>query len=298
MTLFFIHSGGIVMENFRLRQIAHEDFDDILDISQGIWDGADYMPLIFHKWVDDKEGYFMGVEDVSLNKIVAIGKYSIYPQKMGWLEGLRVHRDYRGKGLADMLHKYGMKHSIEDLKKGNVDKLGSCTHLTSEASKSMLLNQGFKIVQSHIMVSKPYDKGAKVNTKHFEVNRFRPTLNEFIDMPYFKNRDNMFHIDFMFMDVCPKLYEKLIDMDVFWEINGKKGFIYFKKEPCFVAIDEDIESINIFSDYLHQKNKSDFAPYTTIHPDSRDLIESLKKMGYESICDWQPDYMFFEYKTD
>lgn len=286
------------MENFKLRKLTYDDYDDILDISNGIWDGADYIPMIFNKWVDDKEGYFMGVEDIALKKIVAVGKYSVYPERMGWFEGLRVHKDYRGQGLADMIHIYGMNYSMEDLKKGNIEKIGSCTHLTSEASKGMLLNKGFKISQSHIMVSKPYDKGAKITTQRYKINRFKPTLDEFLKMPYFKARDNMFHIDFMFMDVCPSLYERLLEMDVFWEINGKKGFIYFKKEPCFVALDEDLESINIFSDYLYQKNINTFIPYTTISPNSKDLIEALKNNGFESICNWEPDCLFFEYKKE
>ena len=78
-----------------LRIISAGDYDDIKDISKDIWEGDDYLPQVFHDWVQDK-GMFLGAVDKEKQKVVATGKLSILHDGTGWLEGLRVHKDYRG----------------------------------------------------------------------------------------------------------------------------------------------------------------------------------------------------------
>lgn len=74
------------------RRLTHNDYEDIVDISKDIWDGTDYLPLVFHEWVDDG-GCFLGAVDIEKKKVIGVGKFSILHDKSGWLEGLRVHKD-------------------------------------------------------------------------------------------------------------------------------------------------------------------------------------------------------------
>ncbi|RDY25292.1 hypothetical protein CHL78_018930 [Romboutsia weinsteinii] len=52
-----------------------------------IWDGSGYLPEVFHKWVDDSNGAFIGAFDN--NRLVSFGKYSVLIDNQGWLEDLR-----------------------------------------------------------------------------------------------------------------------------------------------------------------------------------------------------------------
>ena len=81
------------------RDLNEADYEDICDISKDIWEGNDYLPSVFHKWIKSP-GYFLGAVDTEKNKVIGVGKYSILHDKTGWLEGLRVHKDYRGLKIA------------------------------------------------------------------------------------------------------------------------------------------------------------------------------------------------------
>ena len=280
--------------DYEFRLLTHDDYEEVKEMCKDIWDGTDYMPLVFHDWVDDEKGEFFCIIDKAKNKIAGISKFSILPEHMGWLEGLRVHEEYRGQKLARRIQEYMSELANKYLEEGKVNKLGACTHLNNAASRKMLESSGFELEQQHMIVMKPYEENnAVITTKSFVVTRWKPTLEEFMNIDYFKSRDMIFHCDFTFMDVTEELYNILIKKDAFWEINGKKGIIYYKVETCFVAIDEDIDTIEIFSDYLYQKNKTGFTPYTTVNLKKPQLLENLKANGYITWSDWQMDYFYY-----
>ncbi|MCX7903163.1 MAG: hypothetical protein N2486_01500 [Caloramator sp.] len=58
----------------KFEKISHDDYGDILDICKDILGGTDYLPHIFHKWVDDK-GFFLGAY-TSFGKLVGCAKLS------------------------------------------------------------------------------------------------------------------------------------------------------------------------------------------------------------------------------
>ena len=86
--------------DYEFRLLTHDDYEEVKEMCKDIWDGSDYMPLVFHDWVDDEKGEFFCIIDKAKNKIAGISKFSILPEHMGWLEGLRVHEEYRGQKLA------------------------------------------------------------------------------------------------------------------------------------------------------------------------------------------------------
>ena len=132
--------------------IKNEDYDDVLDISKGIWDGDDYIPQVFGKWVNDKEGKFLGIQID--NKIVALGKYSKLKDNQGWLEGLRVHKDYRGLKLANKIADYLFDVAKKDLKENKIKSIAMCTHITTTQSIEMMEARGFKLKDKCMIVSK------------------------------------------------------------------------------------------------------------------------------------------------
>lgn len=57
-----------------------------------IWDGSDYLPEVFYKWVDDSNGAFIYAFDN--NRLVSFCNYSVLTDNQGWLEGLRRFSKY------------------------------------------------------------------------------------------------------------------------------------------------------------------------------------------------------------
>lgn len=69
----------------------------IEEIARLTWGGGgeDYLARVFDEWLGDNF-YVLELD----GKVVGTAKLTLLPGEVGWLEGLRVHRDYRGKGYG------------------------------------------------------------------------------------------------------------------------------------------------------------------------------------------------------
>lgn len=280
------------------RKLIHEDYEDIVDISKDIWDGTDYLPSIFHSWVEDR-GMFIGAVDSDSNKVIGVDKYSILHDGTGWLEGLRVHKNYRGRGIAKELAQRALNLAKEDLKSGKINKIAFSTYIDSVESINLMKKLGFKLEQEYIMVNKSYESlDNSLTLKDFNVEEWNLDYEEFKNFSYFKKRDNILPFVFYFQQPTPELFDELKKDRCFVIINNRRGMFKFKGEPHFICFDEDPDSINTFFNYylLTMKGKSITSPLTSVRKEDKNLIDSLKKLGCISWNDWKCDYLYFVYR--
>jgi GNAT superfamily N-acetyltransferase len=96
-----------------VRDLESTDREDVLEISKHIWDGHDYIPQALDIWLNDDECHTLVAE--TDGKVVGIANMRVIDQgKTGWMEGLRVHPDYRGKGIANILTDEIVKRAIKE----------------------------------------------------------------------------------------------------------------------------------------------------------------------------------------
>ncbi len=109
--------------DFVFRRARAADETAVRALSALIWGGEDYAGGSFHEWLADEMGQFTVVYDG--DRLAAFGKLSCLSPGEWWLEGLRVHPDYRGRGLARLLHDHALTLA---------DEMGSGTLRFSTAS--------------------------------------------------------------------------------------------------------------------------------------------------------------------
>ncbi|RPI26246.1 MAG: GNAT family N-acetyltransferase, partial [Chloroflexota bacterium] len=95
---------------FRLvcRPALPKDTPEVLALTSKIWDGGDYVPEVWNDWMADPEG-LLAVAEFG-GRVVGISKLSRMGPEDWWLEGLRVHPEYEGRGIASHLHDYMVEH--------------------------------------------------------------------------------------------------------------------------------------------------------------------------------------------
>lgn len=280
------------------RKLAHEDYADILDISKDIWDGTDYLPQVFHNWVEDK-GIFIGGIDTEKDKVVAVGKLSILSDGSGWLEGLRVHKDYRGLKLGRRITAEVLERARELLKQGFINKIAFSTHISNIESRTMMETLNFKIRLANILAVKEVSRIKSEKTlEDFKVEPWQITFEELKNHPYFKRRNGYLPLAFVYEEISPKLFKKLKENNSFIKINGHTGIFKYKGEPNFIAMEDTSDGINTFMDYylLTYKDKGFDSIYTPIMLEDINLIEKLKDEGYISWSSWEPDYLYYVYE--
>jgi GNAT superfamily N-acetyltransferase len=84
------------------------DTPQVLELSQHIWEGHDYIPYVWEDWLADPGGLLCVAEFGS--QIVGFGKLTRLSASQWWLEGLRVHPEFQGRGFASHIHDYLLEY--------------------------------------------------------------------------------------------------------------------------------------------------------------------------------------------
>ena len=121
---------------YDIRPLEASDWDDILEIAKNTWSGHDYLPSAFKSWISDPASHTACIE--LDNHVIALANLRIIENgRTGWMEGLRVHPDYRGKRLASLL----TDHVVEKARSLGVERLRYTTATVNTES----LHLGMKI---------------------------------------------------------------------------------------------------------------------------------------------------------
>jgi GNAT superfamily N-acetyltransferase len=87
-----------------IRPARPDDREEAFAISAQIWDGEDYVPDVWERWLADRRGEF--VVATLRGRVAGFSKLTEHGPREWWLEGLRVDPKYRGRGIARALHEY------------------------------------------------------------------------------------------------------------------------------------------------------------------------------------------------
>jgi ribosomal protein S18 acetylase RimI-like enzyme len=86
------------------RPALPKDTAQALELTRHIWEGQDYVPQVWETWLNDYNG-LLAVAEYG-GRVVGLGKLTRLSPDEWWLEGLRVHPRYEGRGIASHLHDY------------------------------------------------------------------------------------------------------------------------------------------------------------------------------------------------
>ncbi|QCC58349.1 GNAT family N-acetyltransferase [Natrinema thermotolerans] len=90
-----------------IRRATHDDYDAVADFTGDIWPdrGGDYIPRIYHDWLEDEPGQgkktFLAEVDGETAGIVQAVMLS---DDEAWFQGMRVAADYRRRGVSHRLN--------------------------------------------------------------------------------------------------------------------------------------------------------------------------------------------------
>jgi GNAT superfamily N-acetyltransferase len=82
----------------QLRPVRPADRERILEITKDVWNGHDYIPRVFDRWVSDAGAAFEAAEIDGV--VVGLQRLRPYAPGLVWYEGLRVAEEHRRQGIA------------------------------------------------------------------------------------------------------------------------------------------------------------------------------------------------------
>jgi GNAT superfamily N-acetyltransferase len=85
-------------EELTLRPVRQADHDRILELTQDVWGGRDYIPRVFDHWLADSAASFQAAELDGV--VVGVQRTRPYAPGFVWYEGLRVASSHHRQGIA------------------------------------------------------------------------------------------------------------------------------------------------------------------------------------------------------
>lgn len=119
-----------------VREARESDKEPLLQFIRKIWDGHDYIPKVWDDWVADRSSVMLVVE--AGGRPVGMNRMRYMPDGSAWLEGVRIHPAFRGKGLATMLG----RASTERAEKRGVTTYRLTTHARNWRSQRQVAKMG------------------------------------------------------------------------------------------------------------------------------------------------------------
>ncbi|MFX1484153.1 MAG: GNAT family N-acetyltransferase [Promethearchaeota archaeon] len=203
----------------KIRPLQDSDREDILEIAKHIWDGHDYIPYFFDTWLKDENSHTAAIERDG--HVVALANLRVIENgRTGWMEGLRVHPDYRGQGLASIL----TKHVVEIAREIPVERIRYITGVDNETSLHLGGTVGMKRIFDLAVhwqdgmdgVSWSFSGG---RIKETSVTELYPHLLEAELLPH-----NVIIYDWKALDISLEALEKVAGLARFWT-QSKDGMI-------------------------------------------------------------------------
>lgn len=132
------------MTTTKFRVATVHDKDYVLDFCKNTFSWGDYIDRVWDIWIREPDSIFLVavVKENYIEKPVAISHAIIIPEKIGWIEGIRVDPKYRSQKLATNMS----IHILDYARKNGALYSSAIVSINNEASKGLMEKLGFKVI--------------------------------------------------------------------------------------------------------------------------------------------------------
>ncbi|MFA7122524.1 MAG: GNAT family N-acetyltransferase [Candidatus Delongbacteria bacterium] len=137
----------------KIRTVRHDDKSRVLEIVKDIWEGSDYLPIVFDEWVRDKDGEFAAAVDEE-NRLIGFEKLTMLTPHDAWIEGLRKDMSLKVKGVGSFI----TKHLLEVIRRKKIIRtVRFATYYKNIESISLFSKLGFSVLEkrNHLSLRLP-----------------------------------------------------------------------------------------------------------------------------------------------
>lgn len=279
------------------RPALPKDTDQVLELCSHIWDGGDYIPHVWDEWLADPEG-LLGIAELA-GRVVGIFKLTKFQEKEWYLEGLRVHPDVQGMGIASHIHKF----VLETWK-----RMGSGTVRLVTASYNVKVHRmceenGFKRVAEFIPYRAVALQGGQAAFALTEVDEVGQVLDLLNRSQTRACSAGLINLRWVFCDPQVKHVLEAIGYRHAWWWHDRAGFISIweddegsVREPgiqLFACSFSQLEELLL--DYRKLMGDIGYKSAGWVAPNDPRVISALEKTGFERS--WDNSIYAYELKS-
>ena len=176
---------------FRIATVHDKDY--VLDFCKNTFSWGDYIDRVWDIWIREPDSILLVavVKENNIEKPIAISHGILIPEKIGWIEGIRVDPKYRSQKLATNMS----LHILDYARKNGALYSSAIVSINNEPSKGLMKKLGFKVISKWSYLSiKPIALLPEVN--NFMIDNSATTkvanLKEYQQILNFLNQSDIF----------------------------------------------------------------------------------------------------------
>ena len=198
----------------KFRVATHHDKDYVLDMCKNTFRWGDYIDRVWDIWIREPNSTFLvAVNENNIEKPIAIVHGILIPEKIVWIEGIRVHPKYRSQKLATNMY----LHILDYARKKGALYSSAIVSINNDASKGLMEKLGFKMISKWTYISiKPIvfpdlDNAIADKSKVAKLSEYQQILN-FLNQPdIFKLTRKKFVNSWRWHDLTEDRLKKMIN---------------------------------------------------------------------------------------
>ena len=180
----------------KFRIATDHDKDYVLDFCKNTFSWGDYIDRVWDIWITEPNSIFLVAVNVNENKVekpIAISHGILIPEKIIWIEGIRVDPEYRSHKLATNMS----LHILDYARKNGALHSSAIVSISNEKSKGLMEKLGFKVISTWSYLSiKPIILQELNNNNNFITDNSSSikvaNLEEYQSVLNYLNQSNIF----------------------------------------------------------------------------------------------------------
>lgn len=273
------------------------DTPAVLELTRHIWNGHDYIPFVWQDWLADAEG-FLAVAEYG-NRIAGMGKLTRLEEDEWWLEGLRVHPDFEGRGFATHIHRYLMERWRA---------LGKGVIRLATASKRIPVHRicaklGFQKVAEFSAFEKPAElRGNSPAFRLIQADELESVFALAKESPLLPLSFNLIDLGWQWAKPRRSYLERYLAAAQAYVWRGNAGLVCTDEDT-----EEEVKSLmirwvacepsdlaEVLIDFAHFAAQNGYQKAAWMAPLQPAIIQELEKAGYQAA--WDFSLYMFEYR--
>ncbi len=269
------------------RPALQKDTEEVLELCSHIWGGGDYIPTVWDEWLADPDG-FLGVAELG-GRVVGIFKLTKFQEQEWYLEGLRVHPDVQGRGIAAHMHDYvinmwrKMGHGIIRLVTGSYNVK---VHQMCERT-------GFKRIAEFIPYRAPSVLEGTSNFNSLTAEEAQQAMEFVLNSPTHALSGGFINLGWVYADLQLKHIREAIGEGHAWWWKQGRGFISIwedqegdEHEPGVQLLACQVTDLGeILADCRRLMGEMGYQSAGWVAPNQPEVLSQLEKAGFERSWD-------------
>jgi len=291
-------SGLDDMEVVVCRPALRKDTEEVLELCSHIWDGGDYIPMVWEDWLAEPDG-MLGVSEMG-GRVVGIFKLTKFTEQEWYMEGLRVHPEVQGRGIAAHIHDYVME---------TWRRMGSGIIRLTTGSYNVKVHQmcertGFKRIAEFI----PYRAPCLLEGKsHFTPMKMEdaPCAMDFVSgNPTHGLSWSLINLGWVYANLQLKHIQEAVGEGHAWWWRGGMGFLSIWEdeedgghEPGIQLVGCQVDDLlDYLFDYRKLMGEMGYQSAGWVAPNRPEVLACLEKAGFQRS--WDSSLYIFEFNSE